>query len=100
MILPEIIVLSMKYLLVSIGFALCLFGVSPAAVSNPFLNALFFGVYVGAITSFVGGAYAIMRGISAILERTTQIDKEELKVIRSTIEDKLKTLEKKEDENK
>mgnify|MGYP001085265536 CR=1 FL=1 len=91
--LREVFLFSMKYLLVSIGFALCLFGVNAETSSNPFLKTLFSLFFSFALACFVWGAYFIMYAVRTILEKGTEINvKKGLEISISTFEKKLKDL--------
>ena len=86
---------SMESLLVSIGFALFLFGVSTETVNNPFLVILFSLSYSLAIAMFILGAYEIVHGISTVLEKGTELNiTHGFDIFSSIFDRKLKELEK------
>ena len=87
---------SMEWLLISIGFALLLFGVSTETVNNyPILEFLFNAVYVWVITSFLWGVWSMMKGTSTILKRGTEVDtKQSVETVTSIFIRKMEEFEK------
>lgn len=75
--LREIMLISMKYSLMSIGCCLLLFGVTPERINDPLLRFTFYAVYSMAIAMFIWSAYSIIYGISAIVKRSTEINTEQ-----------------------
>ena len=99
--LREAFLMSMEFLLVSIGSALCLFGISASMLSNPFLELLFRCVYSFSISMFLWGTYYIMYGVRSILEKGMELDVEkQFEIARSIFEKKLKYSKKKLEETK
>jgi len=93
--LREVFLLSMQYFLISIGFALCLFGANVETVNNPLLKMLFSLLLSFAVSSFVWGAYFTMYAVRTILEKSTEIGmKKGLEISISIFEKKLKDWEK------
>ena len=91
-----VVLLSMLYVLASIGFAFCLFGVSNTTVNNPLLSGLFSWIYCGAITTFLWGAYFVLRGIFSLLNKTTEIETGVAsKIFMNALKKKLEDLKKK-----
>lgn len=95
-VLREAFLLSMEYLLASIGCALCLFGISTEVVGNPLVASLFSLVYSMSILLFLWGAYFIIHGVRTILEKGTDINiKQQVEIAANIFEGKLEHLEKK-----
>ena len=93
--LRQVFLFSMEYSLVSIGCALCLFGITTEVVGNPLVAFLFSSVYSFSITMFLWGAYFIIHGIRAILEKGTEINVEQqFEIAANIFEGKLEHLEK------
>jgi hypothetical protein len=94
-IILQVFLVSMEYLLVSIGCALCLFGASTEVVGNPLVNSLFSLVYSLSITMFLWGAYFIIYGVRTILEKGTEINVEQqFEIAANIFEGRLEHLEK------
>lgn len=93
--LREVFSGSIKCSLISIGFALCLFGVSTEAVSNPLIEFLFVFVYSLSISTFIWGAYYIIYCVRAILEKATEYDtKQQFEIAIDAFERKVRDLKK------
>jgi len=87
--------LSIAFFLVSIGLALCLFGVTPERAENPIVADMFSLVYGFAIANFLNGVYGTMYGINQILKKTKKVMlRRGLNLISSLLKKKLKKLEK------
>lgn len=94
--LRESFLRSMQLLLVSIGSALCLFGINTDVLSNPFLNFFFRIAYCISISMFLLGTYFIMYGVRSILEKSMGFNVEkQFEIAESVFEKKIKYLEKK-----
>lgn len=92
--LREVFLDSMKFLLVSIGLALFLFGVSTENMNVPYLEHVFTSCYSLAVAAFIIGTYYIVKGISAILEKGEINMEQGFELFKNTFEKKLKDLEK------
>jgi len=92
---------AIESLIISIGFAICLFGVNPETASNPFLSILFSSVYTISISTFLVGTLLIIRGISTTMEKTTEISiSKSFEIFASIFEKKIEELKKEQNKPK
>ena len=68
------VMLSMVYLLASVGLAFCLFGVNDVTIGNPIFKELFSSIYTLAIVMLLLGVFLVLRGIFSLMEKNMEIE--------------------------
>lgn len=87
----EIFRISVVFLLISIGFALCLFGVSDTRVR--LVDFLFVFIFSQAVNFFVQGAYRLTNGIFVLLEKGGIPAKEHVMLLAKMLKEKRRDYE-------